>query len=187
MGASAMGAGSKGNRAVFLDRDGVLVVPEFRDGRSFAPRRLEDFGLYEAAKACVERLKAADYRLVVVTNQPDVGNGLVAQSVVEEMHKRLLSELPVDEIRVCYHTRSDACTCRKPRPGMLLAAAEKLGIDLSRSVMIGDRASDVDAGIAAGCRTVFIDLGYREPRPERADFIVTSLSEATEIILNEIS
>ncbi len=175
-----------GDRAVFLDRDGVLVVPEFRDGRSFAPRTLEDFGFYDAAKACVERLRAADYRLVVVTNQPDVGAGLIARSVVEEMHRRLLSELPVDEIEVCYHTRDDACACRKPRPGMLLSAAAKLGLDLSRSVMIGDRASDVDAGKAAGCRTVFIDLGYREPRPEGADFVVTSLSEATEIVLNEI-
>jgi D-glycero-D-manno-heptose 1,7-bisphosphate phosphatase len=175
-----------GDRAVFLDRDGVLVVPEFRDGRSFAPRRLEDFGLYEAAKSCVERLKAADYRVVVVTNQPDVGNGLVSQSVVEEMHRRLRQELSVDEIRVCYHAQEAACACRKPRPGMLLDAAQKLGLDLSRSVMIGDRASDVDAGKAAGCRTVFIDLGYREPRPEHADFIVTSLSEATEIVLNEI-
>jgi D-glycero-D-manno-heptose 1,7-bisphosphate phosphatase len=181
-----MGASTKAERAVFLDRDGVLVVPEFRDGRSFAPRRLEDFGFYASAKQCVERLKAADYRLVVVTNQPDVGNGLVAQSVVEEMHQRLLRELPVDEIRVCYHRQDDDCSCRKPRPGLLLEAAARLGLDLSRSVMIGDRASDVDAGIAAGCKTVFIDLGYREPRPERADFVVTSLSEATEIVLNEI-
>jgi D-glycero-D-manno-heptose 1,7-bisphosphate phosphatase len=181
-----MGASAKGDRAVFLDRDGVLVVPEFREGRSFAPRRLEDFGFYEAAKACVERLKSADYRVVVVTNQPDVGSGLIQQSVVEEMHRRLRNELSVDEIQVCYHTSSDACACRKPRPGMLLDAARKLGLDLSRSVMIGDRASDVDAGIAAGCRTVFIDLGYREPRPARADFVVTSLSEATEIVLNEI-
>ncbi len=181
-----MGASTIGNRAVFLDRDGVLVVPEFRDGRSFAPRRLQDFGFYDAAKECVARLKAADYRLVVVTNQPDVGNGLIAQSVVEEMHQRLRRELSVDEIRVCYHTQGDACACRKPRPGMLLEAAKRLGLDLSRSVMIGDRASDVDAGIAAGCKTVFIDLGYREPRPERADFVVTSLSEATEIVLTEI-
>ena len=182
----AAGQSAMGDRAVFLDRDGVLVVPEFRDGRSYAPRSLDDFRLYEAAKACVDRLKAADFRLVVVTNQPDVGNGITQRLVVEEMHRRLRDELPVDEIQVCYHTSNDACTCRKPRPGMLLDAARKLGLDLSRSVMIGDRASDVDAGIAAGCRTVFIDLGYREPMPERADFVVTSLSEATEIVLNEI-
>jgi D-glycero-D-manno-heptose 1,7-bisphosphate phosphatase len=172
-----------GARAVFLDRDGVLVVPEFRDGASFAPRRLEDFCLYDSARPCTERLKAADYTLVVVTNQPDVGNGLTERSVVEAMHEHLRRELPVDEIEVCYHTRQDQCDCRKPRPGMLLSAASRLDLDLSRSVMVGDRASDVEAGAAAGCKTVFIDYGYREPGPRYADFVVNSLSEATEIIL----
>jgi len=172
-----------GARAVFLDRDGVLVVPEFRDGRSFAPRRLADFRLYDQADYWLGRMKDAGFRLVVVTNQPDVGSGLVELTVVEEMHRRLAEALPVDAIEACYHQRGDGCDCRKPKPGMLQRAAERLSLNCSRSFMIGDRAGDVAAGRAAGCTTIFIDLGYVDERPERPDFTVSSLDEAAQIVL----
>ena len=169
--------------AVFLDRDGVLTVPEFRDGRSYAPKRLEDFRCYPEAAACLGRLRDAGHVLVVVTNQPDVGNGLVPMAVVEAMHERLARELPIARIEVCPHRSADACECRKPRPGMLLRAADALGLELTRSFMVGDRASDVEAGRRAGCRTLFLDRGYTEPRPASPDATVASLSEATEWIL----
>lgn len=172
-----------GSRAIFLDRDGVLVVPEFRDGRSFAPKSLADFRIYDGAAGAARRLKDAGYKLIVVTNQPDVGNGLVEKSTIEEMHRQLLENVPVDAIEVCYHKQSDNCDCRKPRPGMLKRAAERLQIDCHRSIMVGDRASDVEAGRAAGCRTVFVDLKYRETKPERPDYIVTSFEEAADVIL----
>ena len=174
-----------GARAVFLDRDGVLTVPEFRDGRSFAPRRLADFRLYDEAGSALARLKAAGFLLIVVTNQPDVGNGLVEQSVVEEMHRRLAAALPVDAVEVCYHRQVDACDCRKPKPGMLRRAAERFGIDCRHSFMIGDRGSDVAAGQAMGCATILIDLGYRGEHPGAPDHIVTSLGEAAAIVLGE--
>jgi D-glycero-D-manno-heptose 1,7-bisphosphate phosphatase len=169
--------------AVFLDRDGVIVVPEFREGRSFAPRRLDDFSFYPDALHCLTRLKEAGYLLVVVTNQPDVGNGVVPLETVEAMHERLAEQLPVDMIKVCLHSSNAACRCRKPKPGMLVEAANELGIDLNRSVMVGDRASDVEAGSAVGCRTVFIDLGYSEPRPKKPTFVADSLSGAVNWIL----
>jgi D-glycero-D-manno-heptose 1,7-bisphosphate phosphatase len=169
--------------AVFLDRDGVLSVPEFRDGRSYAPKRLADFHLYDDAAASLRRLKDAGYALVVVTNQPDVGNGLTAQQEVEAMHRRLAAELPVDRIEACYHAQGANCSCRKPKPGMLLGAAATLGIDLGRSVMVGDRNSDMEAGRAAGCATVLIDRGYRDERPQNADHVVLTLAEATDMIL----
>jgi D-glycero-D-manno-heptose 1,7-bisphosphate phosphatase len=149
-------------RAVFLDRDGVLVIPEFRDGRSFAPVTLESYRFYPDAPEALSRLKAAGYKLIVVTNQPDVGKGLVPQLVADEMHERLRKALPVDLIKACFHTQAVNCACRKPKPGMLLDAARELGIDLEKSYMVGDRASDGEAGEAAGCRTIFIDLGYDE-------------------------
>jgi D-glycero-D-manno-heptose 1,7-bisphosphate phosphatase len=173
-------------RAVFLDRDGVLTIPEFRDGRSFAPRRLADFRVYEEAGASLARLSEAGFRLVVVTNQPDVGDGLVDRAVVEEMHRRLKELLPVDAIEVCYHRRGDGCECRKPKSGMLRRAAERLGIDCTRSFMIGDRASDVEAGRTMGCCTLFIDLGYADEHPESPDFTVSSIGEAAEIILRGV-
>src|SRR4051812_37839392 len=169
--------------AVFLDRDGVLSIPEFRDGRSYAAKRLADFKLYGDATDAVRRLKAAGYIVVVVTNQPDVGDGLIAQSEVEAMHRRMEAALPVDRVEVCFHGHADNCACRKPKPGMLLAAAAALGLDLGRSVMVGDRNSDMAAGKAAGCATVLIDRGYSDERPQNADHVVLTLAEATDKIL----
>jgi D-glycero-D-manno-heptose 1,7-bisphosphate phosphatase len=177
---------SKAARAVFLDRDGVIVTPEFREGRSFAPTTLDAFHLYESAPQCLKSLKDAGFLLVVVTNQPDVGRGVISRSVIDEMHRRMRNALPIDDIRVCPHSRDDGCLCRKPRPGMLTEAAAALGIALDRSFMIGDRESDVAAGRAAGCQTIFIDLDYAaEPKPRDAHFTVCSLEEATACILTQ--
>ncbi|MCW4117019.1 HAD family hydrolase [Aurantimonas sp. MSK8Z-1] len=172
--------------AVFLDRDGVVVVPEFRDGRSYAPTTIDAFRLYPDIEEPLRQLKARGYRIVVVTNQPDVGRGVIAAATLAEMHARMTQALPVDEVRVCTHTRADACDCRKPRPGMLLDAARDAGIALADSFMIGDRDSDVAAGRAAGCRTIFIDLGYTaEPAPDQPDWTVASLQQAIAIILSQ--
>jgi D-glycero-D-manno-heptose 1,7-bisphosphate phosphatase len=172
------------DKVVFLDRDGVLVIPEFRDGRSYAPTRLEDYRFYPEAPHALFRLKAAGYKLVVVTNQPDVGKGLIPQVVADEMHERLRKIFPVDLIKACFHTQTANCTCRKPKPGMLLDAARELGLDLEKSYMVGDRVSDVEAGEAAGCRTVFIDLGYDEQKPVSPTFVVRSIAEAATCILD---
>lgn len=178
---------AQSSRAVFLDRDGVLVIPEMRDGRSFAPRSLEAFRLYPDAAASLARLKAAGYLLVVVTNQPDVGNGLVSVDTINEMHRRMSRALPIDRIEMCPHSQSEGCDCRKPKPGMLVDAARHCDIDLADSVMVGDRCSDVEAGRAAGCRTVFIDLDYvSELKPASPDYTVRSLAEAADVILGQM-
>ena len=98
----------------------------------------------------MERLRDAGLTPIVVTNQPDVARGLIAPQTLVAMHERLAAALPVLDIFVCTHDSSDACACRKPKPGMLEAAAVKWNIDLQRSFMVGDRASDVEAGRAAG-------------------------------------
>jgi D-glycero-D-manno-heptose 1,7-bisphosphate phosphatase len=180
-----MGGGSYFRKAVFLDRDGVLVIPSFRDGRSFAPLNLEEYRLYPEAEECLSLLKQAGFALIVVTNQPDVSAGRIHRQIVEEMHRRLAESLPVDAIKACFHSKNDRCDCRKPRPGMLFTAARELGIDLSASFMVGDRRSDIEAGAAAGCRTIFIDLGYTmEKPPDRPNLVVKSLAEATNWILS---
>lgn len=175
-----------GKRAVFLDRDGVLTVPEFRDGRSFAPRRLEDFRLYEDAQASVEKLKAHGFAVIVVTNQPDVGKGLMTAGTLDAMHGRMQDILQLDAIEVCTHTNADNCGCRKPRPGMILSSAYRLDIDLPRSYLVGDRVSDIEAGRAGGCKTVFIDLAYTaEGKPANPDAEVKSLAQAVDWILKD--
>lgn len=170
-------------RAVFLDRDGVLVQSPVRDGKPRAPRSLDAFEIVPDAAAALGALKDAGFLLVVVTNQPDVGNGLVARATVEAMHRHLQDRLPLDGIMVCYHRQSDGCACRKPRPGMLRRAVREFGIDTTASYMVGDRWSDVVVGRSQGCYTVFIDRCYEEHRPSDADAEVRSLAEAVATIL----
>jgi D-glycero-D-manno-heptose 1,7-bisphosphate phosphatase len=168
-------------RAAFLDRDGVLNRAIVRDGRPYAPRSLDDFVILPEAPAAVRRLKDAGYLIIVATNQKDVGEGLMARETLDAMHVRLGDALPVDDIRVC--TCIDECPCYKPNPGMLLEAARDWNIDLSASVMIGDRWRDVGAGRNAGCRTVFIDRGYAESLRHTPDLVATDLADAVEKLL----
>lgn len=170
-------------RAVFLDRDGVLNLSEVREGKPYAPRQIDDFQLYPEAALALRRLKAAGFALIVVTNQPDIASRRVTAEAVEAMHQRLRAALPVDEVVLCPHGQDEGCACRKPRPGMLTEAARRHHIDLAASVMVGDRASDVEAGRAAGCRTIFIDRAYGEPAPAAPDRVVRSLTEAVDAIL----
>lgn len=172
-----------GVAAVFLDRDGVLNRALVRDGKAYAPRSMRDFRLLPGTAKAVAALRGAGFRTVVVTNQPDIGNGLVDRATVEAMNDRLRSRTGVDDIMVCPHRQDMGCACRKPAPGMLLSAARH-GIDLGRSYMVGDRWSDVAAGRAAGCFTIFIDRGYREGCPETPDAVAASLPAAVGLILS---
>ena len=169
------------HRAVFLDRDGVLSESLFFDGKPRAPRKLEDFRIYPEAKGACERLKKAGWHLVVVTNQPDLGTGKVSADVVGQMHARLAAALPIDAVEVCPHTDADHCSCRKPLPGLLVRAAERLGLALPDSVMVGDRWRDIAAGKAAGCRTILVDRKWPERR-EQPDLVVADIGVAAEAI-----
>jgi len=171
-------------RAVFLDRDGVLTRALIRDGKAYAPRTPAEMEIDADAPAALARLKAAGFLLVVVTNQPDVARGLTRREDVEAMHATLRAALPLDACFVCYHDNADGCDCRKPQPGMLFQAAAAHAIDLPASFMIGDRWRDIDAGAAAGCRTIRIDRGYDERAPEHMpDARVDSLRAAADWIV----
>lgn len=171
------------NRAVFLDRDGVINRAVVRDGKPYPPDSLEELRILPGVPETLARLRAAGFINVIVTNQPDVAAGKQRREVVEGMHAFLLSRLPVNAVKVCYHADADDCACRKPRPGMLLEAARELGIDLAASFMVGDRWRDVGAGQAAGCKCFFLDCGYAEKRPDKPYVAVKSLVEAGELIL----
>ena len=170
-------------RAVFLDRDGVINRALVRDGRPFAPTTLEEFTILPDVTEALRVLHDAGFLLVVATNQPDVGRGLLTMDIVEEMHRRLREELPLDDIKVCYEVEGPHSTCYKPKPGMLLEAARERDIDLGQSYMVGDRWRDVGAGRAAGCFTIFVDRGYDERLTEAPDATCADLLEATTIIL----
>jgi D-glycero-D-manno-heptose 1,7-bisphosphate phosphatase len=114
-----------------------------------------------------------------------VVRGLQAQSMIERMHEKLRTELPVDDIRVCYHDDHHQCFCRKPQPGLLYGAAREWGISLNQSYMIGDRWKDVEAGRRAGCRTILLRYPYNMNEVSLAEYSTTTLREATEWILDD--
>jgi D-glycero-D-manno-heptose 1,7-bisphosphate phosphatase len=172
--------------AVFLDRDGVLNRAIVRDGKPFSPMQVCEFHLLPGVVEACDRLAAAGLRIVVVTNQPEVARGRLSIDVLDDMHAELWRNLPVTEIIVCPHDNKDMCSCRKPLPGMILDASERHNIDLARSVMVGDRASDIKAGRAAGCKTIRIGGGYRDEDVVAADGHADSLQNACPLILQLI-
>ena len=173
--------------AVFLDRDGVINRALVRDGKPYSPAKLAEMEILPGVTDALEALHDAGFMLIVVTNQPDVARGTTPKTVVEEINMHLMSCLPIDEFRTCYHDSGDGCDCRKPLPGSLIAAANKHVINLGESYMIGDRWRDIEAGQTAGCKTIFIDYGYDEKQPASMDFRVRSLLEATQIILGKLN
>ncbi len=167
-----------GRRAVFLDRDGVLIRTHVVDGKPFAITPGDPVVLSEGAAEACAALSRAGFVLVMVTNQPDVARGTSTREFVEATNRWLASTLGLDDVRVCYHVDADGCDCRKPRPGMLLAAATDLGIALAQSIMVGDRWRDIEAGRRGGCRTVLVGTGYGDAFPAPPDLTVAGLRDA---------
>ena len=171
-------------RAVFLDRDGVLNEASVSEGRPYPPDKIENLKLFSDAANALARLKEAGFLLLVVTNQPDVARGAQSRAAVEAINAAVADQLPIDGFLVCWHDDEAGCSCRKPKPGLLLDAAARYQIDLAASFLIGDRWRDIDAGAAAGCRTVLIDRQYRERKPTaEPDFRTNSLTGAADWIL----
>jgi len=173
-------------KAVFLDRDGVINRSLIRCGRPFAPTNEEEFSVLPGVHAALNKLRAAGYLNIIVTNQPDVSTGLQSADFLQSIHSNILRELSIDAIKVCTHVDADNCTCRKPRAGLLVEAAKELEIDIASSFMVGDRWRDVAAGQLAGCKEIFfVDYGYSERQPTQPFRVVDSLASAVSFILNE--
>lgn len=147
--------------AVFLDRDGTLNV---RPPAHEYVRTAAGFRWLPGAREGVARLAALGYVPVVVSNQRGIARGLVRPETLGEIEARIQADLAghgcrVASFRYCPHEIDAGCPCRKPRPGLLLQAAAEMGLDLAASWMIGDDESDVEAGRAAGCRTLLLGPG----------------------------
>ncbi len=171
---------------VLLDRDGVLNSVVVRFGRGFSPRRFAEFKLLPGVAAAVVRLREAGQPVVVVTNQPDISRGLLAPDELERMHEHLRGHVPVDRIYTCTHDDSDHCTCRKPRPGLLLRAAADFHLDLEHTWMVGDSWKDVEAARAAGCRMILIAGPHADAGSSKPEHVAASLPEAAKMILWEL-
>jgi len=174
-----------GRPAVFLDRDGVLTEAFVRDGVPTPPRTQAEFRVLPGVAEACSGLRQAGFVLVVVTNQPDIARGTQDRAEVDKMNERLRSLVPLDEVCVCPHDDADGCACRKPRPGMLLDAADRLGLDLARSVSVGDRWRDIQAALRAGVTPIHLDRHYDERPPAGARAVVADLPEAAVWILEQ--
>lgn len=169
--------------AVFLDRDGVINRTAVRDGTPHPPACVEEVEILPGVAAAMQRLAERGLPLIVVTNQPDVARGTQTAERVEAINRFLGQRLPIAAFYTCYHDTADDCDCRKPRPGLLIRAAQEHGIDLPRSFMVGDRWGDVEAGRAAGCRTFLIDLPHSQSRRCTPDARVADLPGAADQII----
>ena len=170
--------------AGFLDRDGVIVESRRHAGEPGPPESVDDVAIPDGVGDALSTLRAAGYLLIVITNQPDVARGTTTRSAVEAINEYISEVLPVDGVYTCLHD-GDACSCRKPRPGLLLEAARDHDIDLVHSWLIGDRWVDIAAGRAVGVRTVLLERDYSwsstsqgaAPPGLRADAVGADLAE----------
>ena len=168
---------------IFLDRDGVINEVNLIQGKPHPPGNLGQLKILPDVNDSLTSLKNAGYLLIIITNQPDVARGTTSKVTVEKINEFISNALPIDDIYTCFHDEGDYCDCRKPLPGAIIAAKKKWKINLEESFMIGDRWKDMEAGIAAGCKTVFIDYNYSEKRPQSFNFSADNLQGATSLIL----
>jgi len=170
-------------KAVFLDRDGVLNDALVRDGKPFSPMSIAEVTVPPDVPDAVALLRRNGFRLIMVTNQPNIARGTQSRESVYAINRHLQERLGLDAAEVCGHDDVDNCDCRKPKPGMLLRAAKRDRIALTESFMVGDRWRDIEAGRRAGCRTIMIGHGYGEEIKSPPDVTVAGLGEAANWIL----
>ena len=176
-----------GRPAIFIDRDGT--INHRLEGRYVT--RWVEFVFLPGVLDALRCLTRAGFALVAVSNQAGVGKGLLKDSALAEIHRQMAGAITraggrLDGIYVCPHLPEDDCACRKPRPGLLLRAVKELGIDLTSSYIVGDSLSDIEAGRAAGCRTILIGNGLVSSESGAAPCrTVPNLLAAAELILGE--
>ena len=170
------------NKAVFLDRDGTLNKVMLRDGKSFPPRDSKDFEILAGVKDAIDLFESQGYIPIVVTNQPDFARGTSTLEQIDSLNNMVREKLNIKHIYTCLHDDQDDCLCRKPKPGLLVQAAHELNIELTASIMIGDRWRDIQAGQLVGCSCYYIDCNYMEPQPQQPFERVLSLFDAAKKI-----
>lgn len=184
------------NRAIFLDRDGVINY----DGFPF-PYKFDDLKLYPKVPETIAYLKSLGYLVIVITNQPCVSRGVMTEEEVEIIHAMLSGELRIqnenaiiDGFYFCPHHPASKdikykinCFCRKPWPGLLLKAKDDFNIDLKKSLIVGDRVTDVIAGNLVGCQTILCKTGMEHAKRIESECSASEMEEYINFEINEIS
>lgn len=172
-------------KAVFLDRDGVLIKTNVINNKPYAITNYKDLCFNDGVKKGLNTLKNINFLLIVVTNQPDVITNKTTIHEMNKIHNYIRLKLPIDDIFVCLETETNNSTHYKPKPGMLIDASKKFNIDLEKSFIIGDRWRDIGAGNNVGCKTILIDYSYKEKRYIEPKYKVNDFLEAVHVICNE--
>lgn len=180
-------------KTIFLDRDGVINKNRDND----YVKQWDEFEFLPRAKEAIKALTDANWNIVVISNQAGVGKGIMSAQAVEDINHRMINEIEccggkVKAVYYCPHKPDENCECRKPKPGMLLRAAQELDIETSDSYLIGDNIADIQAGALVGCTTILVEtgrgkeyLGKRNQWTINPDYIASDLFEAVEHILSE--
>ena len=172
------------NTGVFIDRDGTIAhdVPYCSSP--------EQFELLPGAGEGIKRLNEIGLKVIVITNQSGIGRGYFTEEMLGRIHTKMKNSLAgcgahVDGIYYCPHHPDDNCDCRKPKPDLIIKAAKEHEIELSQSYLIGDSAKDIEAGKAAGCRTILVSH-TETPAAQKADYVVDTLLEASRLLQHNV-
>lgn len=175
-------------RVVFLDRDGVI-----NENRDDYVKNTDEFRFLPGSLDALRRLNAAGFRVAVISNQACIGKGLLTRETLTDIDRSMFSRVmeaggEIAATYYCPHRPEDNCDCRKPAPGLLLRAGRDMEVNIEDTVFIGDNSKDVQAGRAAGCKTILVltgmvsadDAGMIDPAP---DLIAVDLAEAVDRIM----
>ena len=168
------------NRAIFLDRDGTLNYSYPQGSKTIPPRILSEIIILDGVIEALTKLESLEFELIVITNQPDYSRGLTSLKNLLEINFRICKEIGIKHTYICLHDTDDQCSCRKPRNGFLLQASKDFNINLTESYLIGDRLSDVQAGISSGCTSFLI--GEKSNTEASSYIVVSSLLGAANLI-----
>ena len=175
---------------IFIDRDGVI-----NENRSDYVKSWDEFRFLPGSREAIASLTRAGHRIIVCTNQAGVAQGLISLETMEDIHRRMQSAVKevggiIEKVYACTHSKYADCDCRKPRPGMLLRASRELDLNLSDAIFIGDSITDMQAGMAAGVRTLLVLTGlgmehFRQHnrQTEHPLHVALNLKHAADIIL----
>jgi D-glycero-D-manno-heptose 1,7-bisphosphate phosphatase len=179
-------------RAVFLDRDGTIC-----EEMGYV-NHVDRLRIFPYAAAAIRQLNEAEIPVVVITNQSGIARDIFPESLVHQVHKKMISQLAaggawIDAIYFCPHKTEDACECRKPNPGLLELAAREHGLDLANSWVVGDRYADLEMAHAVGARSILVMTGYgrgeyelhREKWPRQPDVLAENLTDAVVRVLKD--
>ncbi len=172
-------------KVALLDRDGTVIVdPDYDRVDS-----VEKVKLLPHTLDALGYLAANDYSVIFVTNQSSIGQGRINESEFWQIHDRVLkliepSGVNILKTYVCPHGPGDGCICRKPEPALLLEAAEEFGLDLLETYTVGDRLSDIGAGISAGTKTILVETGKRPVVSAEATYTAANLLMAAKYIVD---